>query len=155
MPNLPVQPDPREMLRAVGLRVTGQRITVLDALLAHPHSSAEVIARYTRGVLGTVSTQAVYDVLRACTDAGLVRRIEPAGSPAVFETRANDNHHHLVCRSCGVIADVDCSAGAAPCLTPMDDNGFLVDEAEVVYWGLCSTCQKNSASTLTAMEASA
>jgi len=138
-------PDMRTLLRASGLRVTGPRIAVLDALAAHPHATADTVAVHARQALGSVSTQAVYDVLNACTDAGLVRRIEPAGSAARYETRTGDNHHHLVCRSCGTVADVDCVVAAAPCLTPSERHGFVVDEAEVVFWGYCLTCQSTRA----------
>lgn len=141
-------PDVRTLLRASGLRVTSPRVAVLGALQAHPHATAETVAQHARRSLGSVSTQAVYDVLRVCTDAGLVRRIEPAGSAARFETRAGDNHHHLVCRNCGVTSDVDCAVGAAPCLTPSDSRGFVVDEAEVVFWGYCQTC-RSTPSTIT------
>jgi Fur family ferric uptake transcriptional regulator len=134
------QRDARALLRAAGLRVTTQRITVLDVVAAYPHSTADALAVRVRAALGSVSKQAIYDVLGALNEAGLVRRIEPAGSPAVFESRASDNHHHLVCRSCGVIADVDCAVGAAPCLTPSDRHGFVVDEAEIIFWGLCPAC---------------
>lgn len=133
--------DPREWLRAAGLRVTAPRIAVLDAVAARPHSDADTVAATVRDALGSVSTQAVYDVLRACERAGILRRIEPAGSSARYETRIGDNHHHLVCRSCGAVADVDCAVGEAPCLDPSDAHGFVVDEAEVVFWGLCSTCR--------------
>jgi len=129
------------LLRAAGLRVTSPRVAVLVALHEHPHSTADTVARHARDALGSVSTQAVYDVLAACTQAGLVRRIEPAGSPARFETRTADNHHHLVCRSCGAVADVDCALGETPCLTPSPEHGFVLDEAEVVFWGYCPTCQ--------------
>ena len=129
--------DPRERLRSVGLRVTAPRIAVLGMVAAHPHSDADEIAAAVRDELGSVSTQAIYDVLRACANAGLLRRIEPAGSPARFETRTGDNHHHLVCRHCGTVVDVDCVVGSAPCLTPSDVRGFVVDEAEVTFWGLC------------------
>ncbi|MFF7943851.1 Fur family transcriptional regulator [Nocardia gamkensis] len=133
--------DPREWLRAAGLRVTAPRIAVLDAVAARPHSDADTVAATVRDALGSVSTQAVYDVLRACVRAGILRRIEPAGSSARYETRIGDNHHHLVCRSCGVVADVDCAVGEAPCLAPSDAHGFVVDEAEVVFWGLCPNCR--------------
>ncbi|MFB8276693.1 Fur family transcriptional regulator [Nocardia colli] len=138
--------DPRTQLRAAGLRVTAPRVAVLDAVAAAPHSDADRVAATVREALGSVSTQAVYDVLRACVHAGLLRRIEPAGSAALYETRAGDNHHHLVCRSCGTVVDIDCVVGAAPCLTPADDHGFAVDEAEVVFWGLCPACRANSGS---------
>lgn len=135
------RPDARSLLRGARLRVTAQRVAVLGVLHEHPHATVDTVAHHVREALGAVSTQAVYDVLRVCTDAGLVRRIEPAGSPALFETLTNPNHHHLVCRSCGDVADVDCPIGAAPCLTPADPRGFLVDEAEVVFWGSCLSCQ--------------
>lgn len=136
--------DPTAALRSVGLRVTGPRIAVLNALRSHPHADADTLAEAARTELGTVSTQAVYDVLRALTDAGLARRIEPAGSPALFEIRVGDNHHHVVCRSCGAIADVDCALGARPCLDPSDSHGFVIDEAEVTYWGLCPDCSTST-----------
>jgi Fur family transcriptional regulator, stress-responsive regulator len=123
------------------LRVTAPRVAVLKALAAEPHSTVERIAGQVREVLGSVSTQAVYDVLGACVSAGLVRRIEPAGSSALYETRAGDNHHHLVCRVCGTVTDVDCVVGEAPCLQPSEINGFYVDEAEVVFWGTCAECR--------------
>lgn len=132
--------DPAAMLREKSLRVTRPRLAVLSALAAHPHADVEAIAGAARAELGSVSTQAVYDVLKALTEAGLVRRIEPAGSPARFEARVGDNHHHVVCRKCGEIADVDCAVGAAPCLTASNTQGFVVDEAEVTYWGLCPGC---------------
>jgi Fur family ferric uptake transcriptional regulator len=120
--------------------VTRPRLAVLAAVYDHPHADTETIIGIAREQLGAVSRQAVYDVLRALTEAGLVRRIEPPGSVARYESRVGDNHHHVVCRSCGVIADVDCSVGDAPCLQPSDDHGFAIDEAEVVYWGLCPDC---------------
>ena len=127
-------------LRAAGLRVTGPRAAVLEWLAEHPHSTAEAVAMGVRQVRA-VSTQAVYDVLTACTQAGLVRRIEPAGHPARYERRVGDNHHHVVCRRCGATADVDCVLGAAPCLTPDQTSGYAVNEAEIVFWGLCPSCQ--------------
>ncbi|WP_308188325.1 Fur family transcriptional regulator [Nocardia australiensis] len=133
--------DPREQLRAVGLRVTAPRVAVLNAVAAMPHSDADRLAATVREALGSVSTQAVYDVLRACVNAGILRRIEPAGSAALYETRIGDNHHHLVCRNCDTVVDVDCVVGGAPCLEPRNDHGFAVDEAEVVFWGLCPTCR--------------
>jgi len=132
--------DPRAVLREAGLRVTAPRQAVLGVLAAHPHSTADAVAGAVRGRLGSVSTQAVYDVLAACVDAGLVRRIEPAGSAARYETRTGDNHHHVVCRTCGATADVDCVAGEHPCLSPSDGSGFVIDEAEVVFWGRCPAC---------------
>ncbi|WP_226438522.1 Fur family transcriptional regulator [Rhodococcus yananensis] len=133
--------DPREQLRSVGLRVTGPRVAVLNMIVRHPHSDADEVAAAVRAELGSVSTQAVYDVLKACVGAGLLRRIEPAGSPARYETRTGDNHHHIVCRACGTVVDVDCVVGTAPCLTPSDAAGFVVDEAEVTFWGLCGNCR--------------
>ena len=128
------------MLRGVALRVTAPRVAVLRAVHSHPHSDTDSILRSVREQLGTVSHQAVYDVLRALTEAGLLRRIQPMGSVARYETRVGDNHHHVVCRTCGAISDVDCAVGDAPCLTAADDNGFVLDEAEVIYWGLCPGC---------------
>jgi Fur family ferric uptake transcriptional regulator len=133
-------PDPALLLRTRGLRVTRQRVSVLRALAAAPHSDAETVLHQVRADLGTVSVQAVYDVLHALAGAGLVRRIEPAGSPARYEVRVGDNHHHVVCRVCGRAADVTCAVGAAPCLEPSDAHGYLVDEAEVTFWGVCPAC---------------
>ncbi|MEV6773633.1 Fur family transcriptional regulator [Nocardia sp. NPDC051030] len=132
--------DFERMLRGAALRVTAPRVAVLAAVHNNPHSDTDSILALVRGSLGAVSHQAVYDVLRALTSAGLIRRIQPMGSVARYETRVGDNHHHLVCRSCGVIADVDCAVGDAPCLTASHDNGFVLDEAEVIYWGLCPDC---------------
>jgi Fur family ferric uptake transcriptional regulator len=134
------------MLRDAQLRVTRPRVAVLRALYEHPHASTETVIGAVRENLGEVSHQAVYDVLRALTTAGLVRRIEPQGSVARYETRVGDNHHHLVCRSCGAIVDVDCAVGEAPCLTASDDGGFTIDEAEVIYWGVCPTCSATPSS---------
>jgi len=128
------------MLRGVALRVTRPRVAVLSAVHDHPHADTDSIIGVVRENLGGVSHQAVYDVLRALTAAGLVRRIEPAGSVARYELRVGDNHHHVVCRSCGAIADVDCAVGYTPCLTASDDHGFTIDEAEVIYWGRCPEC---------------
>ncbi|MFE9787158.1 Fur family transcriptional regulator [Nocardia salmonicida] len=128
------------MLRAASLRVTAPRLAVLTAVHQHPHADTDTILSRVRATLGAVSQQAVYDVLRALTSAGLLRRIQPMGTVARYETRVGDNHHHLVCRSCGVIVDVECAVGDAPCLTPLDDRGFVVDEAEVIYWGRCPDC---------------
>ena len=130
-----------DQLRAVGLRVTRPRLSVLDVLADRPHADADTIVTAARAAHPSLSPQAVYGVLRALVDRGLARRIEPAGAPALFELRVRDNHHHLVCRSCGGVVDVDCAVGAAPCLSPSDAAGFVVDEAEVVFWGLCSNCQ--------------
>ncbi len=128
------------------LRVTRPRLAVLEAVRAHPHADTETIFGAVRTHLSEVSRQAVYDVLAALTAVGLVRRIQPSGSVARYESRVGDNHHHIVCRSCGVIADVDCAVGEAPCLTASDDNGFLLDEAEVIYWGLCQDCSTSDTS---------
>ncbi len=128
------------MLRGVSLRVTRPRVAVLSAVHDHPHADTDSIIGAVRTGFGGVSHQAVYDVLRALTTAGLVRRIEPPGSVARYEARVGDNHHHVVCRSCSAIADVDCTVGMKPCLTASDDHGFAIDEAEVVYWGLCPAC---------------
>ena len=127
-------------LREGGLRVTRPRVAVLRALHDHPHVDTEAVIALARAELGSVSHQAVYDVLRALTDAGLVRRIQPSGAVARYEARVGDNHHHVVCRTCGDIQDVDCAVGDAPCLTASDDAGFSIDEAEVVYWGRCPAC---------------
>ncbi|TDW94604.1 MULTISPECIES: Fur family transcriptional regulator [Kribbella] len=135
-----IESELEQVLRTAALRVTRPRMAVLRAVHQHPHADTDGIIRATRDELPDVSHQAVYDVLRALADAGLVRRIQPAGSVARYEARVGDNHHHLVCRSCGAIVDVDCAVGHAPCLTASDDQGFVVDEAEVVYWGLCPTC---------------
>ena len=133
-----------ERLRERGLRVTAPRLAVLEAVAdLGGHPDVEEIAARARERLGAISTQAVYDGLRALTDAGLLRRIEPSGSPARFETRVGDNHHHLVCRRCGLTRDVDCAVGAAPCIEPTDRQGFAIDEAEVTFWGLCPGCRVN------------
>ncbi|MET0899417.1 MAG: Fur family transcriptional regulator [Mycobacterium sp.] len=136
--------DFADQLRAADLRVTRPRVAVLEAVHAHPHADTESIFGTVRTSLPEVSRQAVYDVLNALTAVGLVRRIQPSGSVARYESRVGDNHHHVVCRSCGVIADVDCAVGDAPCLTASDDDGLLegfsIDEAEVIYWGLCPDC---------------
>ncbi len=128
------------MLRTAALRVTRPRLAALSAVHDHPHADTDTITGAVRADLGEVSHQAVYDVLRALTTAGLLRRIQPPGSVARYEARVGDNHHHVVCRSCGTIADVDCAVGYTPCLTASDDHGFVIDEAEVVYRGLCPDC---------------
>lgn len=130
-----------EQLRAAALRVTRPRVAVLAALRDHPHIDTDAVISLVRADHPAVSHQAVYDVLRALTTAGLVRRIQPAGANARYEARVDDNHHHVVCRSCGAIADVDCAVGHAPCLAASDDHGFVIDEAEIVYWGICPECQ--------------
>lgn len=137
------------MLRGVSLRVTRPRVAVLSAVHDHPHADTDSIIGAVRGSLGKVSHQAVYDVLGALTAAGLVRRIQPRGTVARYESRVGDNHHHAVCRSCGAIADVDCVVGTAPCLTASDDSGFVIDEAEVIFWGLCRDCSTRSDSERT------
>jgi Fur family transcriptional regulator, stress-responsive regulator len=134
------------MLRGAALRVTRPRVAVLSAVHDHPHTDTTSIIAAVRDDLADVSHQAVYDVLRALTAAGLVRCIEPPGSVARYEARVGDNHHHIICRSCGAIADVDCAVGPAPCLTPSDDHGFTIDEAEVVYRGLCPDCSTTPSS---------
>jgi len=136
--------DFQRMLRGAALRVTRPRVAVLNAVHAHPHADTDSIIEAVRRDLPTVSHQAVYDVLRVLTVAGLVRRIEPPGSVARYESRVGDNHHHVVCRSCGRIVDVDCAVGEAPCLTASDDHGFSIDEAEVVYRGVCPDCSPAS-----------
>ena len=137
---MPTPPDLTVSLRGAALRVTRPRLAVLAAVHEHPHADTDSLVGAVRRDLGEVSTQAVYDVLRALTTAGLVRRIEPAGSVARYESRVADNHHHVVCRSCGSIADVDCAVGDTPCLTASHDHGYSIDEAEVTYWGLCPAC---------------
>ena len=128
-------------LRAAGLRVTASRLAVLSEVTERKHVTADQVALAVRDRVGTISTQAVYDVLGALTRAGLARRIEPAGSPARYEARVGDNHHHAVCRSCGAIVDIDCVVGEPPCVLPADTGGFVIDEAEVTFWGLCPSCQ--------------
>jgi Fe2+ or Zn2+ uptake regulation protein len=137
---VPTIVDYEEMLRGAELRVTRPRVAVLTAVFDHPHADTASLIEAVRGDLGDVSPQAVYDVLRALTDADLLRRIEPAGSVARYESRVADNHHHLICRGCGAIADVDCAVGDTPCLTASETHGFTIDEAEVIYWGTCPDC---------------
>ncbi len=132
--------DHRALLRGNGMSVTAQRLAVLRAVSDRPHSAADDIYNGVRAQIGTVSRQAVYDALGAFTDKGLVRRIQPAGSPARYEDRVGDNHHHLICRTCNRMVDVDCAVGETPCLTAADDAGYEVDEAEVIYWGRCPAC---------------
>jgi Fur family transcriptional regulator, stress-responsive regulator len=138
--------DPAELLRQGGYRVTGQRLAVLRAVSTEPHVTADAVAEAVRAEMGAISVQAVYDALGVLVDVGLVRRIQPAGSPARFEARVSDNHHHVICRSCGRTDDVDCAVGEAPCLTASDDHGFSIDEAEVIYWGLCPGCSTTTSS---------
>ncbi|TKR22413.1 transcriptional repressor [Cellulomonas hominis] len=140
----PAATDPAELLRARGLRVTAPRLAVLGAVGDLPHADAETVLRRAREAVPTVSVQAVYDVLHALTDVGILRRIEPAGHPARYERRVDDNHHHVVCRSCGAVDDVDCVIGEAPCLVPSSTSGFTVETAEVTFWGLCPACRSRA-----------
>jgi Fur family ferric uptake transcriptional regulator len=142
---VPATADFERMLRAADLRVTRPRLAVLAAVHDHPHADTDSIIATVRADLGDVSHQAVYDVLRALTAAGLVRRFQPMGSVARYEARAGDNHHHAVCRFCGAITDIDCAVGATPCLTAADDSGYRIDEAEVIYWGRCPACAAGAA----------
>jgi len=132
--------DPAELLRMRGIQVTAQRLAVLRAVSGHPHATVDGVAEVVRAEIGAISQQSVYDALGLLVAEGLVRRIQPAGSPARFEARVGDNHHHAICRVCGRTADVDCAVGRAPCLVAKDAKGFAIDEAEVVYWGLCPEC---------------
>lgn len=138
-------PNPRTMLREANLRVTGPRVAILDALEAHPHADADTVIRAVRSSYGNVSTQTVYDALHAMTAHAIIRRIEPAGRPALYERRVGDNHHHLVCRRCATIVDIPCAVGYTPCLTAAHESelgeGFDIDEAEVTYWGVCADCR--------------
>jgi Fur family transcriptional regulator, stress-responsive regulator len=144
---VPTTPHYERMLREAALRVTRPRVAVLSAVHGHPHADTDSIIGVVRADLGEVSHQAVYDVLRALTAAGLVRRLQPEGSVARYEARVGDNHHHVVCRSCGAIADVDCAVGYTACLTPSDGAGYEIDEAEVIYWGRCPGCVPASRTT--------
>ena len=137
-------PEPEHLLRARGLRVTRPRLAVLAALQEGAHLDAEAVAAGARTRLGTLSIQAVYDALHAFTRAGVVRRIQPAGHPALYETRVDDNHHHLTCRVCGTTVDIDCVRGAAPCLDPAQTYGFAVEEVEVTFWGTCPQCSSTT-----------
>lgn len=136
--------DYEQQLRRAHLSVTRPRLAVLDAVHAHPHADTHALIDIAREELGDVSHQAVYDVLKALTDAHLIRRIQPSGSVARYESRVGDNHHHIVCRSCGAVADVDCAVGEAPCLTASETHGYVVEEAEVIYWGLCPACGESA-----------
>jgi Fur family ferric uptake transcriptional regulator len=138
---VPAISELERILRGASLRITRPRLAVLAAVHEHPHADTRSLLGAVRGELSDVSQAAVYEVLNALTEAGLVRRIQPSGTVARYESRTGDNHHHVICRSCGVIADVDCAVGSAPCLDPSDDHGFVIDEAEVVYWGLCPACK--------------
>lgn len=139
----PYQPNVSSVLRNAGLQVTAQRLAVYRAVQAYPHAMADEVCEKVRSEIGAISRQAVYDALNAMFEHGLIRRIQPAGSPARYEERI-DNHHHLVCRDCGSLVDTDCATGEAPCLNAEDDHGFLIDEAEVIYWGTCPACQSES-----------
>ena len=132
--------DPAALLRQHGYRVTAQRLAVMRAVASRPHLSAEDVVEIVRGDIGAISRRAVYDAVGSLADDGLLRRIQPAGSAARYEVRVGDNHHHLACRICGSLVDVDCAVGDAPCLTASDDAGYEIDEAEVVYWGRCPAC---------------
>ena len=136
--------DPADLLRQHGIQVTAQQLAVLRAVAGQPHITADGVAEIVRVEIGAISLQSVYDALALLVAEGLIRRIQPAGSPARFENRVGDNHHHLICRTCGSLVDVDCAAGAAPCLTAADDKGYEIDEAEVVYWGRCPECVAQS-----------
>jgi Fur family ferric uptake transcriptional regulator len=136
-----VHRDPMSLLREHGIYVTAQRLAVLRAVDARPHATADEVAQVVRSEIGAISRQSVYDTLNVLTERGLLRRIQPIGSPARYENRTGDNHHHLICRTCGRLVDVDCAVGYTPCLTASDDHGFLIDEAEVTYWGSCPDCQ--------------
>ena len=133
-------PDLGALLRERGVAVTAQRLAVLRAVSDRPHGTADAIAEHVRSEIGTISRQAVYDAVGILAEKGLIRRIQPAGSPALYEDRVGDNHHHLICRTCGKTVDVDCAVGEAPCLTAAADSGFQIDETEVVYWGVCPEC---------------
>lgn len=136
--------DAADLLRRHGVQVTAQRLAVLAAVSHRPHGTADDVTTAVRAEIGVISRQAVYDALAILADRGLIRRIQPAGSPARYEDRTGDNHHHLICRSCGRTVDTDCAVGAAPCLTPVDDAGYTIDEAEVIYWGQCPECLNRS-----------
>ncbi len=132
--------DPANLLREQGLQVTAQRLAVLQAVSARPHCRMDDVAEYVRAEIGTISRQAVYDALGILAEKGLIRRIQPAGSAALYEDRVGDNHHHVICRTCGKTVDVDCAIGDTPCLTAADNSGYQIDEAEVIYWGICPEC---------------
>jgi len=136
--------DPSALLRERGIQVTAQRLAVLRAVAGQPHITADAVAEVVRTEIGAISLQSVYDALALLVSEGLIRRIQPSGSPARFEGRVGDNHHHLICRRCGRVVDIDCAGGSAPCLTPIDDSGYEIDEAEVAYWGRCPDCLEQS-----------
>ena len=139
--------DPAELLRQRGIQITAQRLAVFRAVTSDPHITADAVADAVRNEIGAISLQSVYDCLGVLVGEGLIRRIQPAGSPARFEDRVGDNHHHLICRTCGRMVDVDCAVGGAPCLTASDDRGYEIDEAEVVYWGRCPDCARKASPT--------
>ena len=139
--------DPTKLLRDRGMQVTAQRLAVLRAVSECPHCTADDVAEHVRGQIGAISRQAVYDALGMLSEKGLIRRIQPAGSSALYEDRVGDNHHHVICRSCGKTADVDCAVGETPCLSAADDSGYEIDEAEVIYWGLCPECRDATTSS--------
>jgi Fe2+ or Zn2+ uptake regulation protein len=139
--------DAAALLRERGIQVTAQRLAVMRAVSGQPHITADVVAEVVRTEIGAISQQAVYDALAVLVAEGLIRRIQPSGSAARYEDRVGDNHHHLICRVCGRVVDVDCAAGATPCLTPSDDRGYEIDEAEVAYWGRCPDCLDQSRSS--------
>ena len=137
--------EPAKLLRENGVQVTAQRLAVLQAVSRNPHCRADDVAEDVRAEIGAISRQAVYDALGMLVEKGLIRRIQPAGSSALYEDRVSDNHHHVICRNCGKTEDVDCAVGDTPCLTAADDSGYQIDEAEVIYWGLCPKCLKQNA----------
>jgi Fur family transcriptional regulator, stress-responsive regulator len=139
--------DIEQQLRLHGVQVTAQRLAIMRAVSSRPHATADELAEDVRAVIGSISRQAVYDSLGVLVDKNLVRRIQPAGSPARFENRVGDNHHHLICRACGITLDIDCAVGEVPCLTANDNHGFAIDEAEVIYWGICPSCRPPAATT--------
>ena len=139
-----MQGDPSKLLRDHGLQITPQRLAVLRAVSESPHCTADKVADIVRSEIGSISKQAVYDALGTLAENNLIRRIQPSGSPALYEDRVGDNHHHVICRLCGKTADVDCAVGKRPCLTPADHSGFEIDEAEVIYWGRCPSCRERS-----------
>lgn len=139
--------SPEELLRTHGVHVTAQRLAVLRAVDAHPHSTADTVHEVARTEIGAISRQSVYDTLNSFTEMGLVRRIQPIGSPALYESRVGDNHHHVICRDCGDVADVDCAVGHTPCLIASNSHGFAIDEADVTYWGICPTCHCAASAT--------
>lgn len=147
--NAVVPADPIDLLRERGVQVTAQRLAVLRAVSSHPHSTADEVTAAVRAEIGTISKQSVYDALSMLVGKGLLRRFHPVGSSALYEDRVGDNHHHLICRVCGKVMDVDCAVGSAPCLDPSDDHGFEIDEAEVAYWGRCPDCQGTETATET------